>query len=81
MKRISGLLGSFTLERDRSLREAFTEMTESNTTAEAGMQKLGKEQGQRFDAMIGKGTEWSASLSRRSGEGKRLRDGGFKVGS
>lgn len=79
LKRISGLLGSFTLERDRSLREAFAEMTESNANAEAGMQKLGKEQGQRLDAMIGKGTEWSATLNKRSGEGKRLRDGGFKV--
>lgn len=79
LQRISGLLGSFTLERDRSLREAFAEMTESNAAAEVGMEKLGKEQAQRVDAVLGKGAEWSASLTKRSGEGKRLRDGGFKV--
>lgn len=79
LKRISGLLNNFTLERDQSLREAFTEMTESNSTAEAGMLKLGKEQGQTLDAIVGKGNEWSTSLSRRAGEGKRTRDGGFKV--
>ena len=72
LKRIAGLLGNFTLERDRSLREAFAEMTESNAAAEVGMEKLGKEQAQRVDAVLGKGAEWSASLTKRSGEGKRL---------
>lgn len=79
LTRISGLLGNFTAERDRSLREAFTEMSESNAVAEAGMLKLGKEQGQRLDDVIGMGSEWSVALTRRAGEGKRTRDGAFKV--
>lgn len=54
-------------------------MSESNAAAEAGMVRLGKEQGQRLDAVIGKGSEWSATLDRRAGEGKRTRDGAFKV--
>ncbi|EKM55573.1 uncharacterized protein PHACADRAFT_173717 [Phanerochaete carnosa HHB-10118-sp] len=79
LKRISGLLVNFTAERDQSLRGAFAEMSESNAAAEAGMVKQGKEQGQRLDAVIGKGTEWSETLDRRAGEGKRTRDGAFKA--
>ncbi|PSR74150.1 hypothetical protein PHLCEN_2v10106 [Hermanssonia centrifuga] len=77
--RITSLLGNFTAERDRRLRETFSEMTESNATAEAGMKKLGKDQGQRLEAVIGKGREWGGALEKRAGEGKRLRDGGFKA--
>ena len=79
LQRIAGLLGTFTAERDRSLREAFSEMTESNASAEAGMVKLGKDQGQRIDAVVQKGVEWSSTLDRREGELKRTRDGAFKV--
>ncbi len=79
--RITSLLGNFNAERDRRLRETFSEMTESNATAEAGMKKLGKDQGQRLEAVIGKGREWGGALEKRAGEGKRLRDGGFKVSS
>ena len=80
IQRIAGLLGNFTTERDRSLREAFAEMTESNSSAEAGMVKLGKEQGQRLDAVVEKGMEWTTTLNKREGDLKRTRDGGFKVG-
>lgn len=79
LKRISGLLGTFVTERDRSLREAFSEMTDSNTNAEAGMVKLGKDQGERLDAVVDKGMEWSTALNKREGELKRTRDGAFKV--
>ena len=79
LNRISGLLGNFTIERDRSLREAFAEMSESNAAAESDMLKLGREQGQRMESLIGQGNEWSATLDRRAGENKRTRDGGLKV--
>jgi hypothetical protein len=79
LKRISGLLGNFAMERDRSLREAFADMSESNVAAEADMVKLGKEQVQRLDAVIDKGIQWSTALDRRAGENKRTRDGGLKV--
>lgn len=79
LKRISGLLGTFVSDRDRSLRETFSEMTESNTNAEAGMVRLGKDQGERLDAVVDKGREWSTTLNKKEGELKRTRDGAFKV--
>lgn len=79
IKRISGLLNDFTAERDRSLREAFTEMSDSNAAAEKGMVKLGKQQGQKLEGVIANGTEWSTSLEKRRGELKRNRDGALKV--
>ncbi|KAJ3559108.1 hypothetical protein NM688_g534 [Phlebia brevispora] len=79
LNRISGLLGSFVAERDRSLREAFSEMTDSNTAAEAGMVRLGKDQGERLDAVVDKGREWSSTLTKKGGELKRTRDGAFKT--
>ncbi|TCD71883.1 kinesin motor protein cin8 [Steccherinum ochraceum] len=78
IKRISGLLGDFTAERDRSLREAFSEMSDSNAAAEKGMVKLGEQQGQQLESVIANGTEWAASLEKRRGDLKRNRDGGLK---
>lgn len=79
VKRIIALFDVFTAERGRSLREMFSELTESNTSAETGMEKLGKDQGHRLEAVIGGGKEWSGTLDKRAGESKRLRDGGLKV--
>lgn len=79
IKRISGLLGDFTAERDRSLREAFSEMHDSNAAAEAGMVKLGEQQGQQLETVIAGGTEWAGALDKRRGELKRNRDGALKV--
>ncbi|KAM5531198.1 hypothetical protein V8D89_015116 [Ganoderma adspersum] len=78
LERIAGLLGDYTNERDRSLRETFSEMTESNTTAEHEMQQLGQKQGQQLDAAVSRGIQWSEHLIKRGVEGKRLRDGGIK---
>ncbi|KAH9951942.1 P-loop containing nucleoside triphosphate hydrolase protein [Amylocystis lapponica] len=79
MKRISGLLGDFTADRDRSLREAFSEMSQSNAAAQEEMVQLGKAQGERLETVISRGREWSVDLERRGVEGKRTRDGGFKA--
>ncbi|EJF65955.1 kinesin-domain-containing protein [Dichomitus squalens LYAD-421 SS1] len=78
LERIAGLLGDYTNERDRSLRETFSEMTGSNTTAEYEMQQLGQRQGQQLDAAVARGSQWSEHLTKRGVEGKRLRDGGIK---
>ncbi|THH33841.1 hypothetical protein EUX98_g250 [Antrodiella citrinella] len=78
IRRISGLLGDFTTERDRSLKEAFSEMSDSNAAAEQGMVKLGKQQGQQLESVIANGTQWAGSLEKRRGELKRNRDGGLK---
>lgn len=81
LERIAGLLGDYTTERDRSLRETFSEVTQSNTTAEHDMQQLGQKQGQQLDAAVARGGQWSEHLAKRGVEGKRLRDGGIKVSS
>ncbi|RPD66242.1 kinesin-domain-containing protein [Lentinus tigrinus ALCF2SS1-7] len=79
LERISGLLGDFTTERDRSLRETFSEMTESNNAAEHEMKQLGQKQGQQLEAAVMRGSSWSEQLTKRGVEGKRLRDGGVKA--
>ncbi|TFK78275.1 hypothetical protein K466DRAFT_91212 [Polyporus arcularius HHB13444] len=78
LERIAGLLGDFTTERDRSLRETFSEMTESNNAAEHEMKQLGQKQGQQLEAAVLRGSSWSEHLTKRGVEGKRLRDGGIK---
>ena len=79
LERIAGLLGDFTTERDRSLRETFSEMTESNNAAEHEMRQLGQKQGQQLEAAVSRGSSWSEQLTKRGVEGKRMRDGGVKV--
>ncbi|KAI0703611.1 P-loop containing nucleoside triphosphate hydrolase protein [Cytidiella melzeri] len=79
VKRIIGLFDAFTAERGERLREMFSEIAESNTAAEAGMEKLGKDQGQRLDGAMGRGREWGGALTKRADESKRLRDGGVKA--
>ncbi|KZT67731.1 kinesin-domain-containing protein [Daedalea quercina L-15889] len=79
IKRVSGLLGDFTAERDRSLREAFSAMTESNASAEQEMVRLGQEHGKRLEDAVGRGKQWSTELEKRGAESKRTRDGGIKT--
>jgi kinesin family protein 11 len=81
ISRISGLLGEFTSERDRSLRDAFEEMHNKNVIGEGEMEKCGNENGERIVNVIRAGEDWGNSLTRRGGESKRLRDGAFKVSS
>jgi len=79
ISRISGLLGDFTTERDRSLRDAFEKMHHRNVIGEGEMEKCGNENGERIVNVIRAGEDWGSSLTRRGGESKRLRDGAFKV--
>lgn len=79
ISRISGLLGEFTVERDKSLRETFAEMRDRNVVGEGEMERCGRENGERLVGVVRAGEDWSASLTRRGTEGKRLRDGALKV--
>ncbi|KAI0093923.1 P-loop containing nucleoside triphosphate hydrolase protein [Irpex rosettiformis] len=79
VKRIIALFDAFTAEREESLRGMFSEIAESNTAAEAGMEKLGKDQGQRLDSLMGRGREWGDSLTKRADQSKLIRDGGVKA--
>lgn len=79
VKRISALLADFTAGRDRSLREAFTTLTESNEAAESELEQAAQGQGQQLEEVMARGQEWKGRLKKRGGEAKRTRDGGFKV--
>ena len=79
ISRISGLLGDFTTERDRSLRDSFEEMHNRNVIGEGEMEKCKSENGERITNVIRAGEDWGNSLTSRGGESKRLRDGAFKV--
>ena len=77
--RISGLLGEFMVERDRSLRETFEQMRNRNVVGEGEMEKCERENEERIVGIIRAGEDWTNSLVRRGAEGKRLRDGAIKV--
>ncbi|OCH94988.1 kinesin-domain-containing protein [Obba rivulosa] len=79
MKRISVLLGDFTSERDRSLREAFSEIRDSNAAAQQEMTRLGVEQGQHLETVMTHGAEWGTRLENRANECKKTRDAGVKT--
>ncbi|TFY82626.1 hypothetical protein EWM64_g1392 [Hericium alpestre] len=79
IKRISGLLGDFVTDRDRSLREAITDVKESNEKAEGSLAHLADEHLQRVETSVTRGQEWSMNLDKKGGENKRLRDGALKT--
>lgn len=81
IKRISGLLGEFVNERDRSLREAVTDISEGNERGEEVMVQFGEDHGKTVEGIVTRGQEWAPVLSKKGGEGKRLRDGALKVSS
>lgn len=78
-QRVATLVDGFTAERDRSLREAFSEMSDSNTSAQKDMHRLAQQQGQQLDGVQQIGSDWSVSIEKRVVEAKRTRDGGLKV--
>lgn len=79
IQRVSALLGDFATERNRSLKESFSEMTQSNAMAKEEMVQLGQVQGQHLDGVMTQGTEWNTSLDKRVAENKKVKEGGLKV--
>ncbi|KAI0035071.1 kinesin motor domain-containing protein, partial [Vararia minispora EC-137] len=78
IKRISGLLGDFVSDRDRSLREAFADISEGNEKAQGALASFETEHGQLVDGLTARGKDWSVGLEKKTGENKRLRDGSLK---
>ncbi|KDQ60800.1 hypothetical protein JAAARDRAFT_204605 [Jaapia argillacea MUCL 33604] len=79
IERVSGLLSSFTSERDRSLRETISQVQLENAGSEAEIMRFGEAHGQKIDEASERGKEWRVSVERRSVEGKRTRDGALKA--
>jgi kinesin family protein 11 len=81
VRRLSAFLGEFTVERDRSLREAFEAIRSANQERENEAELFVEQHGKLMEQIKKQGTDVNGQLQRRSGEGKRTRDGAFKVSS
>lgn len=79
LQRVAGLLGDFTSEREKSMRDAFGELEHGNLAAEPDLMTFGEEQRIRVDEVVSKGNQWSVGLERKSSELKRSRDAALKV--
>ncbi|KAG6900878.1 hypothetical protein C0993_009996 [Termitomyces sp. T159_Od127] len=79
LRRVSNLLGEFTTERDRSLRETANAVLESNHEAEEEMKELLKNHGESMEKIESVGVNAGKQLEQKRREGKRTRDGAFKV--
>lgn len=79
IQRVSTLLGDFTKERDKDLRAAVSAIQSENRQAEENVQAFAGQHGAIMESMEASGVEMSATLKVRNGEGKRTRDGAYKV--
>lgn len=79
IERVSGLLGEFTKERDRGLREAVELIRSGNEEGEEEMEVFAGKHAQTVDAMDKIGKDMAVNVKSTGGEGKRTRDGALKV--
>lgn len=79
VRRLSVFLGNFTVERDRTLREALGAIQGANHKREGETEVFAEQHGKLMEQIQEDGTEVNGQLQKRSGEGKRTRDGAFKV--
>ncbi|KAF9464724.1 kinesin 2 [Collybia nuda] len=79
IQQVSALLGDFTKERDKDLRAAIAIIQSENRKAEEEMKIFSDQHHITIGNMEIKGAEMSASLKTKRGEGKRTRDGAYKV--
>ncbi|KAJ6496722.1 kinesin 2 [Mycena vitilis] len=78
LQRVSGLLGDFTKERDRGLREAVGIVQSANVKAEEGMKGFERKHGHIVDTMEANAKEVTRGVEKWGGDAKRTRDGAFK---
>jgi kinesin family protein 11 len=79
IQRITGLLGDYTRDRDKGLREAVGSIQQSNEEAEEEMRVFDEKYEGVVDEMTQRAVMAGGVLERRSGEGKRTRDGAIKT--
>ncbi|KAJ7709881.1 P-loop containing nucleoside triphosphate hydrolase protein [Mycena rosella] len=79
IQRVSGMLGEFTRERDRGLREAVGIVQAGNVKAEEGVQLFAHKHGEVAEAMEKKGKEVMKGVEKWGGDAKRTRDGALKT--
>ncbi|KAJ7774581.1 kinesin-domain-containing protein [Mycena maculata] len=78
LQRVSGMLGEFTRERDRGLREAVGIVQNGNIKAEEGMKVFERKHGEIVETMENKGKEVARGVEKWGGDAKRTRDGALK---
>ena len=79
IQRISSLLSEFTSQREKSLTDAVHVFQDRNNKGEAAMQTLVEGHSSIMEKMENDGVLIMEALRRRGAEGKRTRDGAFKV--
>ncbi|KAG6866932.1 hypothetical protein C0991_003848 [Blastosporella zonata] len=79
IRRVSGLLGEFTMERDRSLREAADAVQACNREGEDEIKTFMGRHGEVMEQMETVGAKVDENFEQRRREGKRTRDGAFKA--
>ncbi|KAJ7176121.1 hypothetical protein C8R43DRAFT_851955, partial [Mycena crocata] len=79
LQRVSGMLGDFTRERDRGLREAVGIVQAGNVQAEEGMKVFNRKHGDIVETMETKGKEVERGVEKWGGDAKRTRDGALKM--
>ncbi|KAI0322237.1 P-loop containing nucleoside triphosphate hydrolase protein [Amylostereum chailletii] len=79
IKRISSLLGDFVVDRDRSLKDAFADISDGNKKAHGALAAFTDEHSQRTQGIVTRGQDRILTLETSSGENKRLRDGSLKA--
>lgn len=79
MQRVSSVISDFTSQRDRSLQEAFEIFQTGNNEGGEAMETFINTHGEIMGRIETDGLVVVETLQRRNGEGKRTRDGAFKV--
>jgi len=79
IQRVSNLLGDFTQERDTALTESIAAIQGSNVKGGETMRSFGDGLTQLTSGMSRRSEKAIGVLEKRSGEGKRTRDGALKV--
>ncbi|CAK5277692.1 unnamed protein product [Mycena citricolor] len=79
LQRVSGLLGDFTKERDRGLREAVGAVQAENAKAEEGMLSFKRKHEEMANAMEGRGDDVAKKAEKWVVDGSRIKDAALKT--
>jgi kinesin family protein 11 len=81
LEKVSGLLGEFTKERDRSLQEVFVQVKRGNDAVAGNLDAFERDYGSIAAGITSSRNNLRESLAQRTKEQKRSHDEAFSVGS
>lgn len=79
VQRISGMLGTFVVERDAALKASFQTIQRDNESGEASLKQFISKHDEVLESMESEGMAIAATMEKKNGDVKRTRDGAFKV--